>query len=164
MNKIEVKCFINGENELGSSSLYLSRTEPWDQVVYKMSLKVNKPQGSNPLVYNENGVVVKSVAELEDGQKLYFAANGEEFVPLPGSCIFYSFYIISSIKSCCCFTSCCCSCSNSSNYSSFYTFYNLFYSLYNTKTCSCDSYGSYSTNGNCRSTCCIESTMYGKTS
>ena len=91
MNKIEVKCFINGENELGSSSLYLSRTEPWDQVVYKMSLKVNKPQGSNPLVYNENGVVVKSVAELEDGQKLYFAANGEEFVPIPGSCIFYSF-------------------------------------------------------------------------
>ena len=65
MNKIEVKCFINGENELGSSSLYLSRTEPWDQVLYKMSLKVNKPQGSNPLVYNENGVVVSDSTSNE---------------------------------------------------------------------------------------------------
>lgn len=81
MNKIEVKCFVNGEKELGSSSLYLSRTESWEQVLYKISLKVNKPQGSNPQVYNEMGVVIKSVVELEDGDKLFYAANGEVFVP-----------------------------------------------------------------------------------
>ena len=73
MNKIEVKCYINGEPEMGNSSLYLSKTEPWDQVVYKISLKVNRPQSSSSLVYNELGGQVTSVADLEDGDKVFFA-------------------------------------------------------------------------------------------
>ena len=85
MNKIEIKCYINGENALGSSSLYLSRTESWEQVLYKISLKVNKVQGSNPRVYNEMGVEVSSIADLEDGDKVFFEANGGPFVP-PATC------------------------------------------------------------------------------
>ena len=81
MNKIEIKCYINGENELGSSSLYLSRTESWDQVLYKISLKVSKALGSNPRVYNEMGVEVTCIADLEDGDKIYFEPNGGPFVP-----------------------------------------------------------------------------------
>ena len=80
MNKIEVKCYINGEPEMGGSSLYLSKTEPWDQVVYKISLKVNRPQSPSSLVYNELGGQVTSVADLEDGDKVFFAVNGESFV------------------------------------------------------------------------------------
>ncbi|KNB42214.1 GTP-binding protein [Blastocystis sp. subtype 4] len=81
MNKIEVKCYINGEPEMGNSSLYISKTESWDQVVYKVSLKVNRPQGSKSVVYNEFGGEITSVAELEDGDKVYFAVDGEPFVP-----------------------------------------------------------------------------------
>ena len=80
MNKFEVKCYINGEPEMGNSSLYLSKTEPWDQVVYKISLKVNRPQNAGSLVYNELGGQVTSVADLEDGDKVFFAVNGEAFV------------------------------------------------------------------------------------
>lgn len=97
MNKIEVKCFINGESEFGSSSLYLSRTESWEQVLYKISLKVNKPQGANPQVYNEMGVVITSMAELEDGDKLFFAANGEVFVPPASTRTLFFSCVISSI-------------------------------------------------------------------
>ena len=81
MNKIEVKCCINGEPEMGNSSLYVARTEPWEQVLYKISLKVNKPQGPNSVVYNELGGQITSVSELEDGDKIYFSVNGEAFVP-----------------------------------------------------------------------------------
>lgn len=81
MNKIEVKCCINGEPEMGNSSLYVARTESWEQVLYKISLKVNKPQGPNSIVYNELGGQITSVSELEDGDKIYFSVNGEAFVP-----------------------------------------------------------------------------------
>ena len=66
---------------MGNSSLYISKTESWDQVVYKVSLKVNRPQGSKSIVYNEFGGEITSVAELEDGDKVFFAVDGEPFVP-----------------------------------------------------------------------------------
>ena len=81
MNKIEVKCFVNGKSELGSSSLFISRTEPWDQVLYKISLKVNQPQTSSSVAYNEIGGEIGSVADLEDGDSVFFAMGGEAFVP-----------------------------------------------------------------------------------
>ena len=86
MNKIEVKCFINGDSGVTSSSLFVSTTESWDQVIYKVSLKVNRPQLPTSKVYNEYGVEVTNVAELEDGDKIYFAANGEAFVPPKVEC------------------------------------------------------------------------------
>ena len=93
MNKIEVKCYINGEPEMGNSSLYLSKTEPWDQVVYKISLKVNRPQNPSSLVYNELGGQVTSVADLEDGDKVFFAVNGESFAaPASQSMLFTPFF------------------------------------------------------------------------
>ena len=98
MNKIEVKCFINGEQESGISSLYLSRTEPWEQVLYKISLKVNKPLGSNPQVYNEMGVVITSMVDVEDGDRLYFAANGEVFIPPVSKRISLQYVFICSIE------------------------------------------------------------------
>ena len=81
-----MKCFIKGDSGVTSSSLFVSTTESWDQVIYKVSLKVNRPQLPTSKVYNEYGVEVTNVAELEDGDKIYFAANGEAFVPPKVEC------------------------------------------------------------------------------
>ena len=102
MNKIEVKCYINGEPEMGNSSLYISKTESWDQVVYKVSLKVNRPQGSKSIVYNEFGGEITSVAELEDGDKVYFAVDGEPFVPPKIQGIIFCQFLLSS-RDCPCY-------------------------------------------------------------
>lgn len=120
MNKIEVKCCINGEPEMGISSLYVSRTESWDQVLYKISLKVNKPQGANSVVYNELGGQITSVAELEDGDKIYFSVNGDAFVPPKSSGIKYLLVFLGSDGE---FETC------SSEYRSYYA-RNLFFSFW----------------------------------
>lgn len=80
-NKVKIICCVNGKDEPKDLSLLLSLSESWEQSLYKISLKLDKSMSAKSVVYNELGIRVQSVSDIEDGDKVFYAADGEPFIP-----------------------------------------------------------------------------------